>query len=328
MRENQVSFPMITERDARIRTLQLDRLSGLMAFVRTADLGSFVAAGRVLGLSPSAVGKAVTKLETQLGVRLFQRSTRALRLTEEGRDFHERCRHILDDLDDAQETLLRTRETPRGRVKISAPIVAYHLLLPVLGELLQLYPEIELDLDFTDRIVDLIDEGVDVAIRSGQLPDSRIMVRALRPFRMLLCASPGYLEQWGTPLTPRDLLAHVGIGFRYPTTGKLQDWPLILPDGNAEVRVRYIVTCNNMEALHGAVQSGLGIGCIPDFFAVAAIKRGDLVPLLIGHLDGPRQFNLIWPSSRHLSPKVRVIVDFISRRLFSSECQLPLSSSA
>src|SRR5215217_5657910 len=104
----------------------MDRLTGLMAFVRTADLGSFVAAGRVLGLSPSAVGKAVTRLESQLGVRLFQRSTRSLRLTEEGRAFHERCRHILDDLDDAQETLLRTRETPRGRVKVSAPTVAYH----------------------------------------------------------------------------------------------------------------------------------------------------------------------------------------------------------
>lgn len=301
----------------------MERLTGLMAFVRTADLGSFVAAGRLLGLSPSAVGKAVTKLESQLGVRLFQRSTRSLRLTEEGRAFHERCRHILDDLDDAQETLLRTRETPRGRVRVSAPIIVYHLLLSVLPEFLALYPEIELDLDFTDRIVELIDEGVDVAIRSGQLPDSRIMVRVLPPFQLLLCASPAYLARQGTPTCPRDLSGHVGIGFRYPNSGKLQDWPLILPPGEPEVRVRHILTCNNMEALRGAVLRGLGIGCMPDFLVAASLKTGELVPLLVDHLDAPSQFNLIWPSSRHLSPKVRVFVDFISARLLSSECQLP-----
>lgn len=301
----------------------MDRLTGLMAFVRTADLGSFVAAGRVLGLSPSAVGKAVTRLESQLGVRLFQRSTRSLRLTEEGHAFHERCRDILDDLDDAQETLLRTREAPRGRVKVSAPIVAYHILLPVLAEFLSLYPEIELDLDFTDRIVDLIDEGVDVAIRSGQLPDSRLMVRTLRPFQMLLCASTTYLEKRGMPACPRDLSSHVGIGFRFPNSGKIQDWPLIRPAGEPEIRVRHILTCNNMEALHGAVLRGLGIGCMPDFLAAASLRTGELLPLLIDHLDAPGHFNLIWPSSRHLSPKVRVCVDFISKRLFSNECQLP-----
>ncbi len=156
----------------------MDRLTGLSAFVRTADLGSFAAAGRVLGLSPSAVGKAVSKLEAQLQVRLFQRTTRSLRLTEEGRAFHERCRHILDDLDDAHESLMRTREAPRGVIRMSCPIIAYHLLLPVIPDFMALYPDITLDLDFNDRIVDLIEEGVDVAIRSGQLPDSRLMVRA------------------------------------------------------------------------------------------------------------------------------------------------------
>ena len=124
----------------------MDSLSGLMAFVRTADLGSFVMAGRVLGLSASAVGKAVTRLEQQLGIRLFQRSTRSLRLTEEGRAFHERCRRILDDLDDARAMLARTMDVPRGRLRVSTPIVSYHLLLPVLPEFMARYPEIEFDL--------------------------------------------------------------------------------------------------------------------------------------------------------------------------------------
>ena len=301
----------------------MDRLTGLSAFVRTADLGSFVAAGRVLGLSPSAVGKAVTKLENQLGVRLFQRSTRRLRLTEEGRAFHERCRRILDDLDDAHAGILQTRGAPRGRVRMSCPIVAYHLLLPVLPDFMARYPEIELDLDFSDRIADLIEEGVDVAIRSGPLPDSRIMVRALRPFRLLLCAAPAYLAGFGIPKDPRDLAGHRSIGFRYPNSGKVQVWPLRGAGDATGPDIHHAIVCNNMEALHGAVLSGLGIGCMPDFLAAAALRAGTLVPVLLDHLDAPGQFNLIWPSSRHLSPKVRVTVDFIAERLFSNDCHIP-----
>lgn len=299
----------------------MDRFTGLTAFVRTADLGSFVAAGRVLGLSPSAIGKAVTKLENDLGVRLLQRSTRSLRLTEEGRAFHERCRRILDDLDDAQESLMLTREAPGGRIRLSCPVVAYHFLLPVIPEFMELYPEIALDLDFSDRIVDLIEEGVDIAIRSGNLPDSRLMVRTLRPFRLLLCAAPAYLERHGTPRCPRDLAGHRAIAFRYPNSGKLQDWPLRQPQDEPEPRLHHVMTCNNMEALCGAVVRGLGIGCMPDFLVNASLRSGALVPVLLDHLEMPGHFNLIWPSSRHLSPKIRVLVDFLGQRLFSEECQ-------
>ncbi|GAU85890.1 LysR family transcriptional regulator [Bosea sp. BIWAKO-01] len=301
----------------------MDSLSGLMAFVRTADLGSFVMAGRVLGLSASAVGKAVTRLEQQLGIRLFQRSTRSLRLTEEGRAFHERCRRILDDLDDARAMLARTMDVPRGRLRVSTPIVSYHLLLPVLPEFMARYPEIEVDLDFNDRLVDLIDEGVDVAIRSGELPDSRLMTRTLRPFQMLLCAAPSYLERHGKPECPRDLDGHLGIRFRYPNSGKVQAWPLTLVAGEAELRTRTVLTCNNMEALRGATVAGLGIGCMPDFLVRDPLARGELLTLLDDRIDAPGHFSLIWPSNRNLSPKVRVFVDFIGERLFSTRCEAP-----
>lgn len=299
----------------------MDRLTGLVAFVRTADLGSFAAAGRILELSPSAVGKAVTKLEQQLGTRLFQRSTRSIRLTEEGRLFHERCRRILDDLDDAQSVLAQAMETPRGRLRLSSPIVSYHLLLPLLPEFTERYPEIELDLDFNDRIVDLIEEGVDVAIRSGDLPDSRLMARALRPFQLLLCASPAYLERHGVPKCPRDLDRHFGLRFRFPNSGKLQEWPLTLPDGEPELRVRTVLTCNNMEALRGATVRGLGIGCLPDFLAREPLANGALRTVLVDHIDAPGQFRLLWASNRNLSPKVRVLVDFLSERLFVPRCE-------
>jgi len=300
----------------------MDQLSGLSAFVRTADLGSFVAAGRVLGLSPSAVGKAVTTLEQQLGVRLFQRSTRSLRLTEEGRLFHERCRRILDDLADAQASLAAVVALPRGRLRVSVPLVSYHLLLPILPDFMRQHPEVELDIDFNDRIVDLVEEGVDVAIRSGDLPDSRLMARALRPFQMLLCASPDYLTQHGTPQTPRDLDDHRAIRFRFPNSGKVQDWPLTRAGGMADRHPRTVLTCNNMEALRGAVLSGLGIGCMPDFLARSPLAAGQLRTVLDAHIDGPGQFHLIWPSNRHLSPKVRVFVDFLSERLFASQCEV------
>lgn len=306
----------------------MDQFNGLSAFVKTADLGSFVSAGRVLGLSASAVGKAVTNLERQLGVRLFQRSTRSIRLTEEGRLFHERCRRVLDDLDDARSSLAQAVAAPRGRLRLSVPLVSYHLLLPILPDFTRLYPEVELDIDFNDRIVDLIEEGVDVAIRSGSLQDSRLMSRALRPFQMLLCASPDYLERHGVPQCPADLQEHLGVRFRFPNSGKLQSWPLALAPGQPEPLSRTALICNNMEALRGATLSGLGIGCMPDFLARGPVAEGRLRTILDDHIDGPGQFHMIWPSNRHLSPKVRVLVDFLTKTLFANRCDLPADGKA
>ena len=300
----------------------MDRLSGLNAFVRTADLGSFAAAGRVLGLSASAVGKAVSNLERQLGVRLLQRSTRSIRLTEEGRLFHERCRRVLDDLDDAQASLAQAVAVPRGRLRVSVPIVSYHFLLPVVPEFVERYPEVELDIDFNDRIVDMIEEGVDVAIRSGDLPDSRLMSRTLRPFQMLICAAPSYLERHGVPDSPRALNEHSAVRFRFPNSGKLQDWPLTLPDGELELRMRMAFSCNNMEAVRGATVAALGIGCMPDFLVRSSLAEGRLQTVLDDFIDEPGHFHVLWPSSRHLSPKVRVFVDFLGERLFAKSCDI------
>jgi DNA-binding transcriptional LysR family regulator len=293
----------------------MDKFNGLLAFVKTADLGSFVAAGRALEISASAVGKSVARLEGNVGVRLLQRSTRRIQLTEEGRLFHERCRRILEDLDDAQAMLSRTREVPRGRLRVSAPIVGYHFLLPVIPDFLARYPEVELDINFSDRTIDLIDEGVDVAIRSGDLPDSRLVSRPLSFFRLLLCASPAYLAQHGTPSIAHDLEQHATIRFRHPDTGKLLDWPMLQPAVNADTRLRTVLACNNMEAVLGATLRGLGIACMPDFLAREMLADGRLVSVLDEQLSVGGQFKALWPSSRHLSPKVRVFVDHLGERL-------------
>ncbi|MEW6644790.1 MAG: LysR family transcriptional regulator [Pseudomonadota bacterium] len=295
----------------------MDSLSGIIAFVRVAETLSFVAAGRALGISASAVGKSVAKLEADVGVRLFHRSTRRVSLTDEGALFHERCRKVLDELQEAEAMLAQSAATPRGKLRVGLPTIGYRFLMPILPEFSARYPDIELELDFEDRLVDVIEEGLDVVVRSGDLPDSTLMSRRLATFRFVLCASPAYLKAHGTPRTPADLAAHRCLRFRFPTTGKLQDW-LLKSKAGTELRLPTALVCNNIEALRAAAVSGFGIAHMPDFLAGDAIARGELVTMLDPHLINPGQFWALWPASRHLSPKRRVFVDFLGARLFAT----------
>jgi DNA-binding transcriptional LysR family regulator len=293
----------------------MDNLNGIVAFVRAAETLSFVAAGRKLGISASAVGKAIAKLEGSLGVRLFNRTTRRITLTDEGRHFHERCHRILEELRDAEAMLSEAAQTPRGRLRVSLPVIGYRFLLPVLPAFSARYPDIELDFDFNDRLVDVVEGGFDAVIRSGALSDSSLMSRRLGPFRFVLCASPGYAARAGLPRTLRELAAHGCVRYRFPTTGKLYPWALA-PDGTEPPNLPTAMTCNNMEALRGAVIAGIGIGLMPDFLARDALASGALVTVLDEHALAPGQFSILWPSNRQLSPKLRVFVDFMCAHLF------------
>ena len=289
----------------------MDSFSGLESFVRAADLLSFAEAGRALGISASAVGKNVARLEQQLGLRLFHRTTRQVRLTQEGALFHERCRRILDELHDARAAMQAAAEAPRGRLRVSLPTIGYRFLLPVLPEFQARYPEVELDLDFNDHLVDVVEAGLDVVIRSGELADSRLVARRLGPFRFVIAASPTYLAERGVPLTPADLAGHSSLRYRFLNSGKLEEWTL--PELPA---MPIALVCNNMEAMLGAAVSGLGLAYMPDFLAHDALARGDLQQVLAEQLTHSGQFSALWPSSRQLSPKVRAFVDFASERLF------------
>lgn len=293
----------------------MENLNGIVAFVRTAEALSFVAAGHKLGISASAVGKTIAKLEQSLGVRLFHRTTRKVTLTEEGRHFYDRCHRILEDLRDAEAMLSEAAQTPRGRLRVSVPAIGYRFLLPVLPEFTRRYPDVELDLDFNDRLVDVVEGGFDAVIRSGTLTDSSLMSRRLGAFCFMLCASPGYLAQAGVPRTLHDLEAHACVRYRFPTTGKLQPWEL-LADRSEPANLRTAITCNNMEALREAVIAGFGIGYMPDFLTRDAVATGRLTTLLDAHRIAPGQFSILWPSSRQLSPKLRVFVDFMCANLF------------
>lgn len=293
----------------------MDNLNGIVAFVRAAETLSFVGAARKLGISASAVGKTIARLEHSLGVRLFHRSTRRVTLTEEGRLFHERCHGILEELRDAEAVLSKAAQTPRGRLRVSLPVIGYRFLLPVLPAFNARYPEVELDLDFNDRLVDVVEGGYDAVIRSGTLTDSSLMSRRLGPFHFVLCASPHYVARAGFPRTLAELAGHGCVRYRFPTTGRLQPWTLA-EDGSEPPNLRVAMTCNNMEALRGAVVAGFGIGFMPEFLVHDALACGSLVTVLDAHPITPGQFSILWPSSRHLSPKLRVFVDFMCEQLF------------
>src|SRR5262245_31593296 len=203
----------------------MDSLGSLNAFVQAAEARSFTVAGRQLGVSPSAIGKAVARLEDRLGVRLFHRSTRTITLTSQGAHFLERCRRIFCEIEAAELEIAQTQGAPRGKLRVSLPLAGM-LMMPTLSAFMRTYPEIELDLDFTDRLVDVIDEGFDAVVRAGDVSDSRLMTRMLGTFRLVLVGSPDYFALRGVPQKPDDLTFHACLHHRYATSGKLEPWPL------------------------------------------------------------------------------------------------------
>lgn len=298
-----------------IKVNDMDSLSGFTVFVQVAETRSFVAAGRLLGISASAVGKSVARLEEKLGVRLFHRSTRSITLTAEGLLFLERSRRILSEIEAAELELAQATTTPRGRLRVSLPLVS-SLVLPVLGEFMRAYPEIELDLDFTDRLVDVIEEGFDAVVRTGQPSDSRLSARRLGTFQTLLVASPDYLTRHGTPRVPADLLSHTCLHYRYSNTGKLETWPLRRGRGAPELPLPTSMICNNIETRLCFALQGLGIACLPDFAVRELLATGQLQTVLNAHVARAGVFHVLWPASKHPSPKVRALVDFLSTRVF------------
>jgi len=296
----------------------MDNLNDLQAFFKAADLGSFAAAAHALGITASAVGKSVARLESQVGVRLLQRSTRRMQLTEEGRLLHAHCERLLRELDDARSMMLRLREAPRGRLRVTAPIVAHHFLVPLVPDFLARYPDVELDIDFRDRPVDLIAAGIDVAVRSMPLPDSSLVARPLHGFALRLWATPGYLERHGVPQSLEDLRQHGAVRFRHTDSGALLAWPLRAGEALAEPPARTLLAFNNIEAVLSATLRGVGIACLPDFL-VRHAQAGEQLQAVLPDVVGMQgRYHALWPSSRHLSPKVRAFVDHLSAALAGS----------
>ena len=292
----------------------MDSLGALNVFVHAAEAGSFVGASQRLGISPSAVGKAVARLEGRLGARLFHRSTRSLALTAEGGLLLERCRRIFAEVDAATQEMSLAQEVPRGRLRVSLPLAGM-LLMPTLSAFMRDYPEITLDLDFTDRVVDVIEEGFDAVVRTGEVSDSRLMTRMLGAFEHRVVGSPAYFERMGHPRSPEDLAAHVCFQHRFPSTGKFEPWPLYRGQTFVGGDLPVALTASTLEPLIYLAERGQGLACVPIFTVREQLASGALVSALTPFMKGTGKFRVVWPSSRHPMPRVRAFVDFMAAEL-------------
>jgi DNA-binding transcriptional LysR family regulator len=290
----------------------MDSLGSLRGFVQVVESGGFAEAGRVLGVSASAMAKSVARLERALGVRLFHRSTRSQTLTAEGQLFLPRCRRILAEAEAARSELGSHAATPKGRLRVSLPM-NNNVLLPVLADFMRAYPQVQLDLDFDDRLVDVIEEGFDAVLRVAEPDDSRLASRRLGGFRRCLVAAPDYLQRCGTPQRPADLLDHQCLHYRFRSSGRLETWPMGAAAAGLQLPVSMV--CNNIETRLSFALRGCGIAFLPEHSVRAELAAGTLRTLLDDYVDSIGTFHLLWPSSRHMLPKLRVFVDFLGERL-------------
>jgi DNA-binding transcriptional LysR family regulator len=308
----------------------MDRFGSLNVFVRAAETRNFTEAGRQLGISSSAVGKAISRLEGRLGVRLFHRSTRSIALTPEGATFLTRCQRIIGEIEAAETELALTHSEPRGRLHVSMPMVST-LMMPVIGAFMKAYPDILLDIDFSDRMVDVIEEGFDVVTRTGDATDSTLVTRVMGSFRQVIVGSPAYFAQRGVPTEPEQLREHACLQHRFPTTGKLRRWPLSRDGETLDIELPTVAIGTAVEPLILLAEQGLGLTCAPDFTVRAQLARGSLLAVLQPYLDSPSVFRALWPSGRQISPKARVFVDYLSQYLFpvsAADSQASTASSS
>lgn len=298
---------MVKERGA-------DQFTGIVPFVRAAEARSFTGAAKRLGLTPSAISKAIAKLEGELGVSLLHRTSRSVTLTPEGAGFYERCRQIVSDMEEARESATSAHAEPRGHLRVSLPLAFGRLeIMPLMPGFLASNPELTVDANLTDRAVDLAEEGYDVAVRIGRRSEARLEARRIRRTRMVTAAAPSYLEAHGIPRQPEDLRGHNCIGFLLPSTGTLLDWVFDRDGRPLSLGVRGNLTVNTVDAQIEAAVAGGGVIQTLDFIARRSIEAGTLVPLLADHLTlGPSIFAL-YPENRRLSAKIGVFIDFLAR---------------
>ncbi|PCI29920.1 MAG: LysR family transcriptional regulator [SAR324 cluster bacterium] len=288
----------------------MDTLEGMRVFTKVVEAKGFSAAARKMGMSKSLVSKYVGQLEERLKVRLMDRTTRGLNLTETGKAYYERSIRLLEDFDELECTISTQHSSPRGQLRLTAPQTFGELyLVPVLEQFMSDYPDISVDLNLSDHFVSLIDEGYDLAIRIADLPDSSLIARRLAPCRLLLSASPKYLEQKGTPQQPKELRDHACI--LYANSPTPESWSFLVNGKKESVAVQGPIRTNNAIVSRDLGISGFGIVASPYFIVASAIQSGELVPILESFEHSNAAIYAVYPHSRHLSAKVRVFIDYL-----------------
>ncbi|RYF16187.1 MAG: LysR family transcriptional regulator [Comamonadaceae bacterium] len=287
----------------------MQSLQQLAAFAETAKHGSFAAAARETGSAPSTLAKAVARLEQALGVKLFHRTTRQVSLTPDGERLFGRCQRLLAEVEDLHADASGVREAPSGTLRIDMPIVlGRRLMLPLLARMSQRHPALSLDVRLHDSYVDLVKEGIDVAVRVGSLKDSGLVARRFGTQAMVLVASPAYLEQHGTPKRIDQLSAHGALLFRMPSTGKDRPWQFRQRGQPVELHPASRVRINDGEGLVEAARLGLGLAQLPDYFVREALARGELVEVLPSSRPAPMPISIVYPGARLVPQRVRALM--------------------
>jgi DNA-binding transcriptional LysR family regulator len=294
--------------------VSIESLSGLVAFSIAVETGSFAAAGRKLGLSASAVGKAVERLEARLGLRLLNRTTRSLAVTGEGDILYRYVSRILKELQDAEQELHLVQKAPRGRLKVSVPtVLGRKIVMPALLDFRTRFPEVTTEISLDDVKVDIIEGGYDVVLRLGELDDSTLRARRIGPHTFTTCASPGYLAHRGIPQSPADLHNHCCIYYRFPTTGRPEVWAF--KNSTLATPIKPSTILNDGEALASAALGGLGIIQVPSYLVSDDIAAGRLQAILADYTDERGSVSLVWPPMSARAPKVRAFIDFMAERV-------------
>jgi len=290
-----------------------DPLDGISVFAAVVDAGTFTGAARALRASKASVSMQIQKLEDRLGVRLLNRTTRRLSLTDEGRAFYEHARRILDEAREAVDALDSLHAAPRGVLRINAPMsFGIQHLGPAVADFMHAYPDIEIDMVLNDRRVDVIEDGYDMAIRIARLPDSSLIARRLAPCRRIVIASPDYWDRKGRPRRPEDLKHHDALIYDY--LAEPDTWTFRDGHGQISVNVTGRMRANNGEVLLEAARRGLGVVYTPTFFCCGDVRDGALETVLEDFDDEPISIYAVYPHRRHLSPRVRAFVDFLADR--------------
>ncbi|MEE1926302.1 LysR family transcriptional regulator [Pseudomonas sp. 148P] len=295
------------------------RSDELQVFVSVIECGSISAAAEQGGQTPSAISRTLSRLESKLGTTLINRTTRRMDLTEEGRFFFERAKSILEQMDDLEDHLSRHQQIPSGRLRINAALpFMQHAIVPWVGEFRALYPQIELELNACDLIIDLLEQSTDVAIRIGELADSTLHARSLGCSPLNLLASPAYLERHGTPRRVEDLAGHSLLGFSQTDT--LNNWPLRHVDGD-RLLIRPAITSSSGETVRALALAGEGIACLSHFMTHEDIRSGQLKVVLDDFNSGYRQpINAVYYRNSQLALRIQCFLDFMQRKLAMYAC--------
>jgi DNA-binding transcriptional LysR family regulator len=290
----------------------MDRFQAMEVFVKVVECGSFARAAERLGVSTSVASRHVSELEAHLQTRLLHRSTRRLSLTESGREFHERATHLLRDLAEAEGAAAQDVAEPRGTLRLTAaPAFGVVHLAPILDEFLAQHPEVRIEATLSDRVVDLAEEGYDLALRVGAVRDGNVIARRIGATHMVACAAPGYLERRGNPDEVSRLAQHNCLVFGY--SSRVVEWKFQTPAGKWRVaRVSGTLQSNNANLLREAALRGMGIACLPLFLVGDDLRAGRLVRVLAGHQANEVPIHAVYASRKHLSAKVRVFIAFLA----------------